>query len=165
MVIGRHAVFPAEHIVCTTVIPYVHQNKKIVSADAGLDDAFAVPGGETGTFDRNQEGILVPPAVTGPFPQMRVDFFTEFFRARQRDDIQRRHSILQIKNRLSSYFVRQLQRLLFRPRFLGRTAAGGLCRYCRIMSNFGKTVSRTGRKTPPSTRVTAIGFSLVQNKI
>ena len=117
MVVGGHAVFPAEHIVCTAVIAHIHQDKQIVATDAGLNHAFAVSGGKAGAFDRNQKGILLPSAVAGPFLQMRVDFPAELLRTRQRDDVERRHPVLQIENRLTGNLVRQFQRLLFGPRF------------------------------------------------
>ena len=59
MVVGRHTVHIAEHIVFATVVSYVGNYVKISSSDAVVNHTFAVAGGKSRTMRIENKGVFL----------------------------------------------------------------------------------------------------------
>ena len=103
VVVGRHVILAAVHVIRQAVISHIHNKVQVIAADGGFDQAFSVAGRKAGAFVLNEEGVLIEARLLGPADKVFVDLRGQFLRTRQGDETQIRYTLFKTKKFLRTF--------------------------------------------------------------
>jgi hypothetical protein len=104
MIVGRHVIGKAVHLICDGVIGDIHEDVDILASGGILKHSLAFAGGEAGQNDRKPVVLFIVSLISGVIPVFivvaytevvdpSVYFLTELFRGRKNDQGKRRNGV------------------------------------------------------------------------
>ncbi|EFB76105.1 hypothetical protein SUBVAR_05891 [Subdoligranulum variabile DSM 15176] len=88
VIVGREVILVPEQLVGNTVVARIDEDKQIVAAGRGLDQALGITGLKTRAIRRDDERLHIHADLTRPADQMTIHQFAEFFGTRAGDQAQ-----------------------------------------------------------------------------
>ena len=107
MIVGRHVIGKAVHLICDGVIGDIHEDVDILASGGILKHSLSFAGGKAGQNDRKPVVLFIVSLISGVIPVFIVVaqtevadpivyLFTEFLRGRENDQSKRCNGVARL---------------------------------------------------------------------